>query len=98
LKNWKEGLAATDADEVKQFRRDQSLSTNRTHRQKEWGNYENRGLREWETYDSLSFGRVLRSQDAVNIVSRIRADQNVGNRQDSNHNQHNSYNSHHYRD
>jgi hypothetical protein len=83
LKYWKEGLAATNADEIKQLGLGQTLSSTRTHRQKECYNYENWGLRKGETDDSL---RVIRSQDAVNIVSRIRGDQNAGNREDSNHN------------
>ena len=48
------------------------------HRQKEGGNYGNQGLREGETYD-LCLGRVMGSQYAINIVSRIRGDQNVCN-------------------
>ena len=85
MKGWKEGLAAPNADEIKQLPRGQTLSSTRTHRQKEWDNYENRGLRKGETGDSLRLGRVIQSQDAVNIVTRIRGDQNVGNREDSNH-------------
>lgn len=98
LRYWKEGLAATNADEIKQLRRGQMLSSTRTHRQKELENYENRGLREWEADDSLGLGRVVRSQDAVNIITRIRGDQNVGNREDSNHSQCNSDTSHHGED
>jgi hypothetical protein len=64
----------------------------------EWGNYENRRLHQGETYDSLCFGRMMRSQDAINIVSRIRGDQNVGNREDDNHDQCNSGTSHHGED
>jgi len=86
LKNWKEGLAATNADEIKQLRDGQTLSNTLRHRQKEWDTYKNRGFREGETDDSLRLGRVIRSQDAVNIVSQIRSDQNIGNREDSNQN------------
>ena len=86
LKNWKEGLAATNADEIKQLRCGQTLSSTPRRRQKGWGNYENRGLREGETNDPLHLDRVIQSQDAVNIVSWIRGDQNAGNREDSNHN------------
>jgi hypothetical protein len=64
----------------------------------EWENYENWGLREGKTDDSLCFGRMMRSQDAINIVSRIRSDQNVGNREDGNHDQRNSRTSHHGED
>jgi hypothetical protein len=97
LKNWEEGLAATNADEIKQLRGGQTLRSTPRHRQKEWDNYKNRGLREGETHDSLCLGRVIRSQDAVNIVSQIRGDQSIGNREDSNQNQCNSRTSHHGR-
>lgn len=59
LKNWKEGLAATNADEIKQLRRGQTLSSAPRHRQKESNDYEGRGLREEETNDSLGFGQVI---------------------------------------
>jgi hypothetical protein len=95
LKDWKEDLAATNADEIKQLRRGQTLSSTRTYRQKEWEKYENRGLREGETDDCLRRGRVIRSQDAVNVVSRIRGDQNKGNRENSNHSQCSSRTSNH---
>jgi hypothetical protein len=95
LKNWKEGLAATNADEIKQLRGGQTLSSTPRHRQKERDNYKNRGSREGETDNSLRLGRVIRSQDAINIVSQIRGDQNIGNREDSNQNQCNSRTSHH---
>ena len=98
MKNSKEGLAATNADEIKQRRGGQTLSNTPRHRQKEWYNCENRGLRERETDDSLRLGPVIRSQDAVNIVSQIRGDQNIGNREDSNQNQCNSRASHHGED
>jgi hypothetical protein len=97
LKNWKEGLAATNADEIKQLRGGQTLSATPRHRQRKWDNYKNRGLREGETDNSLRLGRVIRSQDAINIVSQIRSDQNIGNREDSNQNQCNSRTSHHGR-
>jgi hypothetical protein len=93
--NWKEGLAATNADEIKQLRSGRTLSNSPRHRQKEWDTYKNRGLREGETDDSLRLGRVIRSQDAVNIVSQIRSDQNIGNREDRNQNQCNSRASNH---
>lgn len=86
MKYWKEGLAATNADEIEQLGRGQTFSGTRTHRQKKWYNDENRGLRKGETDNSLRISRVIRSQDADNIVSRIRGDQNVGNREDNNHN------------
>ena len=96
LKSWKEeGLAATNADKIKQLRRGQTLSSTRTYRQKQWDKYENRGLKEGETDDSLLRSRVIRSQDAVNVVSRIRGDQNKGKRENSNQNQCNSRTSNH---
>jgi hypothetical protein len=61
LKNWREGLAATNADEIKQLRRGQTLSSIPRRRQKGWDNYENRGLREGETDDCLRLGRVIQS-------------------------------------
>jgi hypothetical protein len=88
-------LAATNADEIKQLQRGQTLNSTPRRRQKGLDNYENRRLRERETDNSLRLGRVIQYQDAVNIVSRIRGDQNVGNREDSNHNQCNSRTSNH---
>jgi hypothetical protein len=79
------GLAAANANEIKQLRDGPTLSNIRTYRQMEWDNHQNRGFQEWETNDSLGFGRVIRSQDAVNIIRQIRGDQNVGNRENGNH-------------
>lgn len=95
MKQGKEDLAAIHADEIKQLQRNQTLSRTRGHGQKECDNYENRGLREGKTDQSLRLGRMIRSQDAVNIVSEIRADQNVRNRENNNHNQRDSCTSHH---
>ena len=85
-KNLKEGLTTTKADEIKQFQRGQTLSSTPRHRQKGWNNYENRRLREGDTDNSSRLGGVMRSQDAVNIVSQVRGDQNVDKREDSNQN------------
>jgi len=38
---------------------------------------------------------MIRSQDAINIVSEIRGDQNVRNREDSNQSDYDSHTSHH---
>lgn len=95
MKQWKEGLAATNADEIKQPRRGQTLSRIRGHGQKDCDNNENLGLREGKTDQSLRLGLMIRSQDAVNIVSKIRGDQNVRNREDNNHKQCDSRTSHH---
>jgi hypothetical protein len=54
-------LAATNADEIKQLRRGQTLSSIPRRRQKGWDNYENRGLREGETDDCLRLGRAIQS-------------------------------------
>jgi len=74
MKERKEALAATNTGEIKQLRRDQMMSTTRAHRQMECGNYENRGLRDGETDDSLCIGRAMQPQDAINIVGLIWGD------------------------
>jgi len=87
LKQWKEGLAATNADEINQFRRRQTLSRTRGHGQEVCDNYENLGLREGKNDQSLRLGRMIRTQDTVNIISEIWGNQNTHNREDNNHNQ-----------
>jgi hypothetical protein len=91
-------LAAANANKIEQLRDSQTLSNIRTCRQKEWDNRENRGFQKWETSDSLGLGGVIRSQDAVNIISQIRGDQNVGNREDGNDSKCNSHTSQHGED
>jgi hypothetical protein len=95
LKEWKEGLAATNADEIKQLQRGKTLSASRTHRQMEWGNYQIRGLREREASNSLRIGRLMQPQDAINIITLIRSDEDVCNREYRNHGQCDSHTAHH---
>ena len=79
-------LAAANAHEIKQLRSGQTLSRPRgRHGQKECDNNENVELQEGKTDQSLHLGLVIRSQDAVNIVSEIGRNQNVRNGEDSNH-------------
>ena len=80
-------LAAANAHEIKQLRSGQTLSRpRRRHGQKECDNNENVELQEGKTDQSLHLGLVIRSQDAVNIVSEIGRNQNVRNGEDNNRN------------
>jgi len=88
-------LAAANEDEIERFQRCQKSRTSRGRERAEYYNYGNLKWRECTSNQSLSLEWMTQSQDSVNIVSGIRANQNVRNRKDNNHSQCEAHTSNH---
>jgi len=84
---WKEGLAAKNADEITQLRTGQMRNKPRGRKPVERDNREHLELWGRNGKNSLRLDQMIRPKCGEDIVSEIRADQNTRNRENCKHSQ-----------